>query len=473
MRSRLWFTARNDCGFRREHWPRRTVPSAAIGLVSGVAFALALTPSVLHSQQTSRVSDLATETSELPRYGTAGTASVGGPAISGLRRLAGDEPADIASLVTSAERLSIRFHGHPTLTGEYNVHADDTVSIPMIGRIVVRGLAFAALERLLREEVVRATGREAFVTVDVVSYRDVFISGFVSRAGAFPWKRGMTVLHALSLSGGAFRPTTASGSTMVTDTERLKARRAAADLGRNLIMIERLKAERAGQKTFTVGQRVRRLLSQADAAAFETAQQAVLAARLGFAETRLATLRRSVEISREELTGLSLQIASIENNLKAKGPRLARINGLRERGIVTEDRLQTEEARLSDLQEKKASVSVAIARVKSALAEAERGRELFESERRAEVELELQRLERDNALLEVEYEAAEETFAALTGSKPLSGRYGAQEGFDDTGGTLAFEIVRNEGGNVRKMTANLDTFIYPGDLVRVEHRAGI
>ncbi len=475
-RSRIWFTSGRgpvESGVRGAvPASRRTAwRTATTAFGASVAFAAVLAPmpgtmqSQLLAQQLARADDRASEPPTCTALPAAGDAADAGPAV---RRLTGDEAGDIAAMVTSAERLSIRFHGHPTLTGDYNVHADDTVSMPMIGRIVVRGLTLAALERQLRAEMLRLTGREAFVTVDVSVYRDVFISGFVSRAGAFQWKRGMMVQHTMSLSGGAFRPTTSSGSTMVSETERLRARRAAAELGRNLIIIQRLAAERANRATFEADPRARQLLKGADAAAFEAAQQAVLASRLAFAQTRISSLKSSADIAREELAALMQQSDAVIKTLSKRSPRLAAVQELRGRGIVTEDRVQTEEGRLSELHERKASISVSMARVKSAQAGSERSLAVFESERRAEVELELQRLQRETALLEVEYASAGETLATLTGTTALEGRLAHNASFDRSISRLSFEIVRNQDGLVKTIAANENTAIYPGDLVRVE-----
>src|SRR5215204_700934 len=54
----------------------------------------------------------------------------------------------LADDLANAERLSIRFRGYPDLTGDYRVHPDETVSIPVVGRISVSRLSPAALEKM-------------------------------------------------------------------------------------------------------------------------------------------------------------------------------------------------------------------------------------------------------------------------------------------------------------------------------------
>src|SRR4051794_8065351 len=58
----------------------------------------------------------------------------------------GKSPAQTFEL-GAAERISLKFKSFPELTGLYRIHSDETVSIPVVGRISVSGLDAADLER--------------------------------------------------------------------------------------------------------------------------------------------------------------------------------------------------------------------------------------------------------------------------------------------------------------------------------------
>ena len=123
-----------------------------------------------------------------------------------------------SNLVTNAERLSIKVLGYAELTGEYRLNSDETISLPVIGRVSISSMTLVELERELTERVSRITNREAYVNVEVVEYKPVFVSGAVTRPGPAPWKPGMTVLHALTLTGDLLKSPELAGRRYRGDT---------------------------------------------------------------------------------------------------------------------------------------------------------------------------------------------------------------------------------------------------------------
>ena len=109
--------------------------------------------------------------------------------------------------LTDADRLFIRFRGNPELTGDYRINADNTVSIPVFGRVSISSMSAAMLEKTLAAKATEIAGREGYVTVEVAAYRPIFVSGAVKNTGAIQWDSGLTVLQTVSLAGGLFRGT--------------------------------------------------------------------------------------------------------------------------------------------------------------------------------------------------------------------------------------------------------------------------
>ena len=101
--------------------------------------------------------------------------------------------------VAAAERISLRFEGQPDISGEYHVSPDGTLSVPVIGRISIAEMSLAQLEQDLTRRVTEFSGRPTYVTAEIVAYRPIFVTGFVSRPGAVEWRPGLTVLQAEAL----------------------------------------------------------------------------------------------------------------------------------------------------------------------------------------------------------------------------------------------------------------------------------
>lgn len=379
--------------------------------------------------------------------------------------VAADAPA-IGALVTSADRLSIKFQGHPTLSGEYRIGGDETLTIPAVGRIKVTGQTFSTLETLLNAEVLRLTGRGTFATVEVLDYREVFVTGFVGKAGSFPWKRGMTVLHAETMSGGVFRPTGQNGSPLPADAEKTRARHAAADLSRLLAQQARLNAEQSGAKTLVATAAMRKLASEAEIEPIMAAERAVLLSRLSTFEAQSAALVRLKNSAQAELATLKGQTDRIDAQLKKRRELQRKIDVLMASGVVTNEKVLTEQARVLELEERAANVTYAHLRAESTALGAERDLEVLRLQRDATIETERQRLNRDVAQLEIEVDSASSSFQKMTGRPALA--FSSQLAQP----LLSYEIIRNDANRPRTVQADASTALMPGDIVVVSVHEG-
>jgi protein involved in polysaccharide export with SLBB domain len=373
----------------------------------------------------------------------------------------------VISLLSNVERLNIRFLAQPSLTGEYSIAGDETLSLPVIGRLDVRGLSLVALEQLLAREVLRLTGRETFVTVDVIDYREVFVTGMVARTGAHRWKRGMTVLHAESLAGGIYRPVGANGSTMVTEGERTRARRAGADLIRLYAQQARLIAEKDGTK-LVPPLRLGRIADDREVAAAVAAQETVLQSRLASYEAQQSGLKRIREVASIELASIALQRERLRSALDNRKSVLVSIRNLKKSGIVNNERVLNDEARVLELEERVSSLAVSASRLQAAVIGAERDLDAMTLDRKASIETELQRIDREIAQLEIESDSATQTFRSLTGASPI-----ASSQDDPATDLIIYEVIRNQGNKVRRFLADQTTELVPGDMVIISPRRHI
>ena len=93
--------------------------------------------------------------------------------------------------------------GDEHLTGQFRVNDRGNIAVPLLGAVKADGLTTSELEdsiaQRLREKKLLL---DPSVSVEVLSYRPVFVLGEVSKPGEFPYQPGMTVLTAVSLAGG-------------------------------------------------------------------------------------------------------------------------------------------------------------------------------------------------------------------------------------------------------------------------------
>ncbi|MFX0540925.1 polysaccharide biosynthesis/export family protein [Roseovarius sp. S4756] len=102
--------------------------------------------------------------------------------------------------------VQLSVYGRDDLSGERTVDPAGNVGVPLLGRLNASGRTPAELEAAISRGLVE---NELIVSpslfVDVVRWRDVFVTGDVPQPGAFTWRPGLTLRQAVALAGGSSR----------------------------------------------------------------------------------------------------------------------------------------------------------------------------------------------------------------------------------------------------------------------------
>jgi protein involved in polysaccharide export with SLBB domain len=417
---------------------------------------------VAHAQTQVTQSNAAANTAApraMPRPAPGGPTTAAIPPSTGETAAAPNVTSHEMSMVRSADRVLIKFQGFTNLTGEYRVSEDSMISIPGIGRIDISRLNLPEMERQLSEDMLRITGREAHVTAEIVEYKPIFVTGYVSRAGAYPWKPGMMVLHAETLSGGVFRPQE-SQSGVASDVERSRFEKVMVDLTRMLASRARLIAEQTNAATIETPRRLLEFSSKVEVTEIMNAQRAVMDARRTAFETRVETLKRGSTLADEELRGLKAQRERVEQQLAARRSMQKRVDTLYEKGHARYERSIDEMARTMEVEERLTNTILAISRIQSQQVGFQRDIEQSRQEFVASIESELLRHEREITQLEIDLESARSSYQRLTGQDAmLQNNKRATE--------TKYEVVRHDSGQPRTLLADRLTQLRPGDILVV------
>jgi polysaccharide export outer membrane protein len=93
--------------------------------------------------------------------------------------------------------------GDDTLTGEFQVGASGKVALPLLGEMQASGQTPDVLAVEIRQALVKGNLYNApSVSVEVTTYRPIFVLGEVSKPGQYPYQPGMTVVTAAAVAGG-------------------------------------------------------------------------------------------------------------------------------------------------------------------------------------------------------------------------------------------------------------------------------
>lgn len=109
----------------------------------------------------------------------------------------------VANRLQSGDTLKVTVYGEDALTGPYVINPAGYITMPLVGDIRAADRTKSELEHDITRRY--ASGKyleEPKITVDVVSYRPIYILGETLRPGAYPYSSDLNVLTAITLAGG-------------------------------------------------------------------------------------------------------------------------------------------------------------------------------------------------------------------------------------------------------------------------------
>jgi exopolysaccharide production protein ExoF len=355
----------------------------------------------------------------------------------------GTRPSDPSSDLGNAQSVRLRFSDFPNLTGEYRIAADYTIAIPAVGRIAVRGLNARSFEELIAQKVGAASGRQTFVAVEVLEYRPVFVTGQVNRPGPVAWQPRMTALQAVASAGGIQR--TQGGGPGPPNL-----RRAIDDQKRWLANYARVQAELSRSQHIEVPKRLVELVGGNEAGKLIEQQSEILTQRRETLESQLSVIAENKRILVLELDSLREQRTKLQEQLRLRKDRQQQIEQLYSRGLAIADAALQQRIELATIEERVATASVAIARVQTSIASADRDQANLVNTRRNELQSELQSLDRQ--ITQGEFDLPKTSVTAGRSAKPSS--YG-------------YTVARASDEDQADVNAAPSTELFPGDVLTV------
>lgn len=136
---------------------------------------------------------------------------------SALTRVPTESPTEDTTL-GAGDVFEVRVYGEQALSSKFQVGPDGTIRYPFLGVLTVRGKEADQVAREISEGLKQGeflVDPQVSVFVDATNSKRVSVLGAVSRPGTLPITPGMTVVQAVSNSGG-FTPLASKDQTVVT-----------------------------------------------------------------------------------------------------------------------------------------------------------------------------------------------------------------------------------------------------------------
>ncbi|WP_420348115.1 polysaccharide biosynthesis/export family protein [Pelagibius sp.] len=102
----------------------------------------------------------------------------------------------------AGDRVRLVVFGQDELTGEYLVSDSGFVTVPLIGAVDAEGMSVQELENAVSGKLAEGILVAPNTTVEIATYRPFYILGETKAPGQYPFVPRMTVLTAVSISGG-------------------------------------------------------------------------------------------------------------------------------------------------------------------------------------------------------------------------------------------------------------------------------
>ncbi|WP_027557035.1 polysaccharide biosynthesis/export family protein [Bradyrhizobium sp. Cp5.3] len=364
-----------------------------------------------------------------------------------------------------SDRVKIKVQEWPDLAGEYTVNPDGVVSLPLIGNINVVGQNLTDLAREISDRLQRRSegAERSFAAVEIAQYRPFAILGDVQKPGQYPYRPGLTVLEAISVAGGYYRPdfgllrlgrdvalATGDINTQKAKLNRLTARKA------------RLRAAIDGREDIPLPPEFAKK-NDPEIAAIMKSEQAALALETEMKRIERAGLDTIRTLYQNEIGSLRGQVGALSQEKESIGTQLNQLRAMAAKGLALSPTMFALERSFAQVSNEQMSAETAIVKAQENITLAEQRVNQLQQER-----------DRVNSkdLQQTAYELAEarakiETATLLLEEAQTGAPAEAQQRLSRDGERRRFIILRRDGDTTKQIVADETTFVAPDDVIKV------
>jgi exopolysaccharide production protein ExoF len=367
----------------------------------------------------------------------------------------------------TGDKLRVKVLEWPDLSGEYTVSPAATISMPIVGELRAEGITPAelagAISDRLREAVKLASTPSA--TVEIVAFRPFFVLGDVQRPGEYAYRPGLTVLQAISIAGGYYRPAEAvfrlERDAIAAKGDIVVHARQARQLAAR---IARLEAEQKNAASVAFPRDLDDAPGSSDLVIVEE-ERAIFAANNDALAKTLDTLDRYRQLYEQEITAVREQIATEKRQYAAVEKEFENIKSLADRGLSSLSRQLASERTLAQIAGTIQGLEATILRARQNISQTEQRRIDALSARTSRINADLQKARAEAKENAERLQTARDLLveAEVTGPALY-----ADTQLQDA--APLFTIARPVDGEIREIAAASNAAVQPGDVLTVERR---
>ncbi|WP_210485783.1 polysaccharide biosynthesis/export family protein [Microvirga antarctica] len=377
-----------------------------------------------------------------------------------LSAIAWAPPALADYKLDSGDTIEVSVFGRNDLARRAMIDADGKIQVPLIGEVAASGLTMSELRARIKDLLATSDSvRGGDVIVDIVEHRPFYVYGNVTRGGAYPYRPGMTVRHALALAGGYETIRSQGNTTPVASAElRGRYRTLSADYAKQQVRVASLRAEAEGKSELDLSGLPRSVRSQKVVAELIELETQQLKASMDEREKEKKYLAVALQLADAQVGALDRGQKQDEEASRQQADELARVADLTKRGLASTGRTTDEQRAMVLTRSREMDTAARLAQARQAREEMARRLQKAD-ERQAKLPQDLQVAIATLDGIGTQMEALGEQLA-------LSGNIGSQA--EATGrSTTQVAIFRKTGETQARVPATEDSPVQPGDVVEI------
>jgi polysaccharide export outer membrane protein len=360
-------------------------------------------------------------------------------------------------VIGRGDTLEVSVFNVPALRHRGAVGPDGKIVFPPVGAINADGLTPGQLSADVQKMLsAKNVTREPDVTVEVVEYRPVYVSGDVAKPGAYGYRANITVQQAVAEAGGYGPLIDSHGIGAILEAANLKSDvgTIAIELTKQQLKAARLTAELNSMPAVTLG----KTLDDIDPAlvtSLTKTQTDLFVAETDDREKRVAYFQRMIQSTKNLIDFLSDAAEQLAQARAQQASDAARATELQRRGVGTISRTEDEQRAIILLQSQILDVKARSQQAHNDLENYIRDLQTYDDEHRMRWLEELSNAASEVARLTLQLAGARGKLHAASGI-----------GFRKDLVPKA-AIYRRVNGSRERLEADESTVLLPGDVVEI------
>ncbi len=349
------------------------------------------------------------------------------------------------------------------VTGEYTVGPSGALSLPFIGDLPAAGKTTTEVGEAIGEKMQTLFGLRdrPSASVELAQYRPLYLSGEVEKPGEYPFAPNLTVLKAISLGGGLRR--SESGQRFARDYINANGDSSVQTAERNRLLIRRarLQAEIADKQGIELPKDLQGVPGIDKLLANETALMSSRDRRQKLQLKSLADLKALLE---SEIQSLAKKSGTQNRQMELAAEDREKVESLAEKGLALSQRKLSLEQRVAELQSALLDIDTASLKAKQDVSKAAQDETNLRNDWDAQLAQDLQNTEAELDTLQIKLGTSRDLMAEAL----LQSAEAAQSKDNTADAVIAYSIIRERDGKPTEITADENTPVLPGDVIKVQ-----